>query len=134
MHSRVIFAFVLFLLLSGGPALSTAAHADEFAWANELYEQKEYDSAIQAYARIIYEGIESASLYFNLGNACFKKGDLGHAIEKCGPILLGSTGERQRHANRQAGDQQRETHLVSSHVFPHRSAKFLVTGPGSFWT
>ena len=80
MHSRVILAFVLPFLLSGGLAISTAAHSDEFARANELYEQKEYDSAVQAYAQIINGGVESASLYFNLGNAYFKEGDLGHAI------------------------------------------------------
>ncbi len=80
MHSRVIFAFVLPLLVLRGATISAAAHADEFARANELYEQKEYDSAVQAYAKIINEGIESASLYFNLGNAYFKEGDLGHAI------------------------------------------------------
>ncbi len=53
---------------------------DEFVRANELYKQREYDSAVQAYTEIINEGVESASLYFNLGNAYFKQGDLGRAI------------------------------------------------------
>jgi len=73
-------AFVLGLLLSGVQVNSAETYIDEFARANALYEQKDYTSAIQAYSRIVNEGWESASLYFNLGNAYFKEGDLGHAI------------------------------------------------------
>jgi len=80
LRSCIVTALVLLVLLFNGPAISAEEPADEFARANELYEQREYDSAVQAYAKIINEGVESASLYFNLGNAYFKKGDLGHAI------------------------------------------------------
>jgi len=80
LHSRTVFTFSLFLLLSGGKALSAAGYTEEFARANEFYEQKEYDSAVYVYTGIIDQGLESAHLYFNLGNTYFKKGDLGHAI------------------------------------------------------
>lgn len=53
---------------------------EEFAQANKFYEEKEFDKAIQAYEIVLKQGVESASLYYNLGNAYFKKGDLGHAI------------------------------------------------------
>ena len=80
MRSCMVVALVLLLLLSGGSAMWAAAQTDRFARANELYEQKEYAGAIEVYTEIINGGVESASLYFNLGNAYFKKGDLGHAI------------------------------------------------------
>jgi tetratricopeptide (TPR) repeat protein len=80
LRSWIMTALVLLVLLLNGPAVSAEEPADKFGRANELYEQKEYDSAVQAYTKIINEGTESASLYFNLGNAYFKKGDLGNAI------------------------------------------------------
>jgi tetratricopeptide (TPR) repeat protein len=80
LFSRVFYAFALSFMLTGGSAILAASLTDTFARANGFYERKEYDSAVQAYANIINEKVESASLYFNLGNAYFKKGDLGHAI------------------------------------------------------
>lgn len=52
----------------------------EFKRANEYYEAKRYDGAIERYLKIIDQGVESSTLYFNLGNAYFKNSDLGHAI------------------------------------------------------
>lgn len=59
---------------------SVAAQDDSFATANKLYEEKKYDSAIVGYEALLKTGIESAPLYFNLGNAHFKNGQLGQAI------------------------------------------------------
>jgi len=53
---------------------------EQFAVANDLYEAKQYDSAIVIYHLIENQGTESAPLYFNLGNAYFRNGDLGRAI------------------------------------------------------
>lgn len=57
-----------------------AAQTDEFAMANKFYEEKDYDNAIRMYKSILAQGWESGVLYYNLGNACFKAGDLGHAV------------------------------------------------------
>lgn len=57
-----------------------AAPKDEFARANEQYQDKQFDAAIAGYKSILLQGYESAPLYFNLGNAYFKKGDIGNAI------------------------------------------------------
>lgn len=56
------------------------AQSDEFAMANKFYESKDYDSAIRLYESVLKQGTESAALRFNLGNAHFKNGDLGHAV------------------------------------------------------
>ena len=70
---------LLFILSLSLPVFAVSP-AEQFAQANKLYEEKKYDEAIQAYRKILHQGLESASLYYNLGNAYFKNGDLGHAI------------------------------------------------------
>ena len=61
-------------------AAETTSQADEFAAAGRFYEEKDYPSAIRLYENILAAGAESDAVYFNLGNAYFKAGDLGHAI------------------------------------------------------
>lgn len=56
------------------------ANVDKFEQANKFFESKEYDNAIGTYETILFNGMESAALYYNLGNAYFKKGDLGQAV------------------------------------------------------
>ncbi len=50
-----------------------------FSQANELYQQADYEQAVQLYEQCIAEA-PSADVYYNLGNAYFKQGDLSHAI------------------------------------------------------
>jgi hypothetical protein len=59
-----------------------AVHAQGafFDAGNRLYQEGRYREALENYLRIEDEGFESGSLYFNIGNAYFKLGDLGHAI------------------------------------------------------
>jgi hypothetical protein len=52
----------------------------EFDRGNQFFQEKSYDSALAVYSGIERQGLESAELYFNMGNAFFKKGDLGHAV------------------------------------------------------
>ncbi len=48
--------------------------------ANKFYQQGNYDLAIQSYQKILGQGFESGTTYYNLGNAYFKTGKLGYAI------------------------------------------------------
>jgi len=48
--------------------------------ANVYYEQGNFDEAIKQYNIILDSGFESGSLYYNLGNCYFKKGELGRAL------------------------------------------------------
>ncbi len=70
--------FILISLLS--ITATVTADTSLFTEANKQYEQKDYSKAIELYTEILNTNIESAPLYFNLGNAYFKNGDLGHAI------------------------------------------------------
>ena len=51
-----------------------------FEQANRLYEQNKFTEAAAAYQSMIGNGLVSPALYFNLGNALFKSGQIGRAI------------------------------------------------------
>ncbi|HXH17902.1 MAG TPA: tetratricopeptide repeat protein [Chitinophagales bacterium] len=51
-----------------------------FSQANQLYKEKNYESAIVLYDSIVKSGYSSAELFFNLGNAHYKLGHLAPAI------------------------------------------------------
>ncbi len=64
----------------GLTATVLASPEDDFAKGNQFFQDKHYLQAIDSYRLVLSAGQESANLYFNLGNAYFKKGDLGYAI------------------------------------------------------
>ncbi len=53
---------------------------DIFFRGNDLYGQGRYKDAILAYEEILSMGVSSGNLYYNLGNAYFKEGELGKAL------------------------------------------------------
>jgi tetratricopeptide (TPR) repeat protein len=65
-------ASFLIILGADGPS--------QFEQANRLYEQGKYREAISVYQNVIKTGANSAGVLFNLGNACFKAGNLGQAL------------------------------------------------------
>ena len=69
-------AFLFVLALSS----SAADASSSFDAANKLYEQGKFPEAEAAYKQMIQSGTVSPAIYFNLGNACFKSGQLGWAI------------------------------------------------------
>lgn len=48
--------------------------------ANDLYKHEKYDEAIELYGKIIFGGYPSSEIYFNLGNAYYKTGNIAAAI------------------------------------------------------
>jgi tetratricopeptide (TPR) repeat protein len=48
--------------------------------ANKSYSEDNFDRAIELYQKVIENGVESAGVYFNLGNAYFKINDMPSAI------------------------------------------------------
>lgn len=63
------------------PASLFAQSADDLMLeANKYYQEQQYNTAIEFYNKIISQGYESSALFYNLGNAYFKAGDLGKAI------------------------------------------------------
>src|SRR6266699_3597580 len=51
-----------------------------FDQANSLYEEGKFTEAAAAYEKMLQQGRASPALYFNLGNAFFKAGQVGRAV------------------------------------------------------
>jgi hypothetical protein len=58
----------------------TESPASIFARANAAYEAGDYPSAIGDYTRVVESGVATPELFYNLGNAYYKEGDLGRAV------------------------------------------------------
>jgi tetratricopeptide (TPR) repeat protein len=84
----IVVAFVTVSLGSGAafaagtpaPAIAGSAAAQSFASGNAAYEAGDYSAAIDRWQEVAGAGIVHVDLYYNLGNAYFKSGDLGHAV------------------------------------------------------
>jgi len=48
--------------------------------ANQLYENGRYSEAVQTYQQLVDQDYADSSLFYNLGNAHYRRGDLGKAI------------------------------------------------------
>lgn len=71
------------LMANEGDSLSSqmnAGNADLFRQGNEAYADEHFEKAIEFYRGVLTGNRESAELYFNMGNAYFKMGDLPNAI------------------------------------------------------
>ena len=77
-----IIAFILLgiVLFTGTSYPVTNQTAELMKRGNELYQQKQYKKAVETYKDIINMGYEGTSLYYNLGNAYYREGEIGYAI------------------------------------------------------
>ena len=74
------FVLAVALLLLGADGLRADNPAAGFDAANKLYEEAKYPEAAAAYQKLIQTGQVSEAVYYNLGNALFKAGQIGRAI------------------------------------------------------
>ena len=72
-------AAILCALAPYAPARAQEA-AVAFAAANDLYRAVKYEEAARAYEKILANGYEGPALYYNLGNAWYKAGNVPAAI------------------------------------------------------
>lgn len=66
--------------LALGPLKEARPQDAVFATANNHYKNSEFKEAIAAYESILSQGRCSAALYFNLGNAYFRRHQIGRAL------------------------------------------------------
>ncbi|MBI5397499.1 MAG: tetratricopeptide repeat protein [Verrucomicrobia bacterium] len=71
----MLYALTLYVL-----TLHAADAPPAFKEAAALYDAGQFEQAATRYESLRAAGVASANLYFNLGNACFKAGQLGRAI------------------------------------------------------
>jgi tetratricopeptide (TPR) repeat protein len=72
--------FYIYLLLFLFAWTGFSQAESKFDEANAAYADDRFDQAIRLYNSVLNEGLVSAELYFNLGNAYFKQNDLANAI------------------------------------------------------
>jgi tetratricopeptide (TPR) repeat protein len=87
MKKNIALLFVTGLVLLGllviGSAIITpqvSADAGAMEAANRLYQAGNYHEAGRIYEQIVAQGVQDSTVYFNLGNAYYRQGDLGRAI------------------------------------------------------
>ena len=68
------------LALFGILAADARGQDSRFDEGNRLYQAGDYAAALNRYEQIVADGREAAALYYNIGNAHFKLGELGKAI------------------------------------------------------
>ncbi len=73
-------ALVTLSLLFLSSAGVRADAGETFNAANKLYEQQKFAAAAAEYEKLVQSSNISSAIYFNLGNAYFKAGQLGRAI------------------------------------------------------
>jgi tetratricopeptide (TPR) repeat protein len=81
-EKRLRSAIAALLLLAaglGGTALAADPSAS-FVRAGGFYSEGRYADAARTYEEVRAAGVESANLYYNLGNAYFRAGDVGRAV------------------------------------------------------
>jgi tetratricopeptide (TPR) repeat protein len=75
----ILVALVMIILPRPSQAERTTHHRLFFK-AIAYYQQDRYSEAVKAFKHIVQSGIQNGWLFYNLGNACLKNGDIGHAI------------------------------------------------------
>ncbi len=81
-YGCAFFMLLLALAASAGEQIGGASEdrAAEFFKASEAYKAGRYPTAAEGFERLVMAGIESGYLYYNLGNARLRGGDLPGAI------------------------------------------------------
>ena len=51
-----------------------------FQQATSLYQNEQYEEALQLYRKVVEQGYESPDLYYNMGNAAYRSNNIGYAI------------------------------------------------------
>lgn len=72
--------YLLLLIISPLLAFSNGDATALFKKGNDLYQKSKYKDAAAAYQKMVDDGYHSSALYFNLGNAYYKTGDIAPAL------------------------------------------------------
>ena len=75
---KILITVLSFVLASS--FFAKAEHNIMFEKANQLYHNKNYDSAVHLYQQMINDGYCSADLFYNAGNAYYRINKIGMAI------------------------------------------------------
>jgi len=71
---------IFFLIIFLGQILYSQDYLQILNKANHYYQQKDFNSAIKEYQKIINDGYIGSSIFYNLGNCYYRIGEIGEAI------------------------------------------------------
>lgn len=74
------FSYILLFFVLSSSILFGDDISNVMQKANELYKNNQYQLAIDEYNKLVKQGYEGTSLYYNLGNAHYRLGKVGFAI------------------------------------------------------
>jgi tetratricopeptide (TPR) repeat protein len=77
---QTLVAACLLLVFAAGCHDPRKTDLDTFNKANTVYKQGDYKAAIKLYEEIVVSGYVSPAVYYNLGNAYMKSGQLGRSL------------------------------------------------------
>lgn len=94
MLNRMKYNLFTFILLFALPLFTQANKPqDLLKQGNEFYAKGKYKEAADQYQKVLDAGYQSATLYFNLGNACYKLEEIPQAILNYEKALKMSPGD-----------------------------------------
>ena len=106
----------LFLVAIGG-SVASAQPTTQFAQANQEYAGGDFSAAINDYEELVRSGQDTPNLFYNLGNAYFRKKDFGRAILNYERALALEPHHPEAQANlRIARDEARALELVPTRI------------------
>jgi tetratricopeptide (TPR) repeat protein len=113
MRNRIrIISLLLFLI---GTLSASAQSTGQFAKANQEFAAGDFDAAARDYEELVRSGQDTPNVFYNLGNAYFRKKDFGRAILNYERALSLDRRHPEAQANlRIARDEARALELVPS--------------------
>lgn len=128
----------LFALLFCFAETATAENPDAFTRANQEFAAGHFREAIDLYNGLVARGETSAALFYNIGNAWYRSGDLGQAILSYQRALMLEPHQPEAEANlRLARDKARALELrrtsVERALGRGTSAQYTIAAAASFW-
>lgn len=79
-HFMIIWLLVLLFISCGVKAKDVKSAEEDFFEANLAYKKDQFQKAVDSYLKLIKNKFENGHIYYNIGNAYFRLGDIGRAI------------------------------------------------------
>ena len=136
MKTRIVISYASLWLLCA--SILAAEPSAQFVKANQEYAAGDFKAAIDDYEALVRAGQDTANLFYNLGNAYFRKSDFGRAILNYERALALDPHHPEAEANvRIARDEARALELVptrSDRLFAFANEnRFVVAAAIAFW-
>lgn len=135
---RTTLQIAVFISFASIIPISPAQSGAQFAKANQEYAAGDFDAALNDYEELVRSGEDTPNLFYNLGNAYFRKKDFGRAILNYERAIALDPRHPEAQANlRIARDEARALELTPTRLqraFEFATLKdYTVVAAATFW-